>query len=90
LTKAKKFSEKFDVFRLKRFMFGTKLDVNASLQVTTGSMHDSSAFGRDLLTRDHVVFFDSLASFRRKLPSIRRILLSLDNDHVKLCAKLLT
>ena len=47
LTKAEKFSAKFDVFRLKRFKLKSELDVNASLQVTTGSMHDSAALVRD-------------------------------------------
>jgi hypothetical protein len=87
--KAKKFSEKFDVFRLKRFMLESELDVNASLHVKTGTMHDSSAFGRDLQNGDHVMLFDSLTSFRRKLLSLRRILLNLDKDQVKLRAKLL-
>ena len=41
-----------------------ELDVNASLQFTTGSMHDLSAFDRDLRERDHVMLFDSLTSFR--------------------------
>ena len=54
MTKAEKFSARFDVFRLKRFMLKSERDVNASLQVTTGSMHDSSASGRDLHNRDHV------------------------------------
>ena len=54
MTKAEKFSAKFDVFRLKRFMLESERDVNASLQVTLGSMHDSSAFGHDLQNRDHV------------------------------------
>jgi hypothetical protein len=88
LTKAEKFSAKFDVLRLKRVMPAPGLDVNASLQVKTGSLHNSPAFGRDLHNRDHVKLFDSLASFRRKLPCIRRILLNLDDDHVKLRAEL--
>jgi len=89
LTKAEKFSAKFDVFRLKRFMLESELDVNASLQVTTWTMNHSSEFVPDLHNRDHVMLFDSLISFRRKLPCIRRILLNLDDDHVKLFAKLL-
>ena len=69
-------------------MLEAELDVNASLQVKTGSMHDSSAVGRDLQKREHVTLFDSLTSFPRKLPSLRRILLNLDDDHVNLRAKL--
>lgn len=51
-------------------------------------MHNLLAFGPDLHKRAHVMSFDWLASFRFKLPSIRRILLNLDDDHVKLRAKL--
>lgn len=46
-------------------------------------MHNSSAFRPDLQNRDHVMLFNSLLGICRKLPSIRRILLSLDDDHVK-------
>ena len=84
LTKAKKFSEKFDVFSLRPVTFQSERDVNASLQVMTGSTHDVSAFGLELQNRDHVTFFNPLPGIRRKLPSIRRILLNLDDDRVKL------
>ncbi len=57
-TKAKKFSAKFDVFRLKHFMIAPGRDVNASLQVKTGPVHNLSAFGPDLQNRDHVTFGD--------------------------------
>jgi hypothetical protein len=88
LTKAEKFAGKFDVFRLKHFMLATGRDVNACLQVKTRSLRDTSAFGPDLQKSDRVTLFDPLASIRRKLPSIRRILLNLDDDHVRLRAKL--
>ena len=76
LTKAKEFSE-FDVFSLKLVTFQSERDVNASLQVMTASTHDVSAFGLELQNPDHVTFSD-------RLPGIRRILLNLDDDHVKL------
>ena len=69
-------------------MLAPERDVNSSLQVKTAGIHNSSAFGRDLQNNDHVKLFDSLPSIRRKLPSIRRILLSLDVDHVKLSPEL--
>jgi hypothetical protein len=46
-------------------------------------MHDLQAFDRDVYDYDHVTLFDFLLSFRFKLPSIRRILLNLVDDHVK-------
>jgi len=46
-------------------------------------MHDMSAAGLDLQNPDHVRLFEKLASFRFKLPGIRRILPSLVDDHVK-------
>jgi len=58
LTKAEKFSAKFDLFRLKRFMFALGREVNASLQVETGSIHHLSAFGPDLQNGDHVTLID--------------------------------
>ena len=61
LTKAEKFSAQFDAFRLKHFMVESELDVTAFLQVTTGSRHNSSGFGRDLHNRDHDKLFDSTA-----------------------------
>src|SRR5690349_14053634 len=76
-TKAKKFSAKFNVFRLKLFMLEPRRDVNDSLQVETGSKHNSLAFGPDLRKRDHVTLVGKLASFGKKLLSIRRILVSL-------------
>ena len=88
MTKAEKFAGKFDVFRLKHFMLATGRDVNASLQVMTRSMHDTSAFGPELRKSDRVKLFDPLASIRGELPSIRRILLNLDDDHVKLFPRL--
>jgi len=80
---ARKFPAKFDVFRLKRFMLGPRFDVNRTLQVETDGMHNFFAVGPDLHDGDHVKLLDKLASFRVELPSIRRILLSLVNDHVK-------
>ena len=38
-AKARKFSEKFDVFRLKHFMLEHERDMNAFLQVKTASIH---------------------------------------------------
>ena len=64
LPKAEKFAGKFDVFRLKHFMLATGRDVNASLQVKTRSMRDTSAFGPDLHKSDRVTLFDPLASIR--------------------------
>jgi len=58
LTKAKKFSAKFNVFRLKHFMLEPERDLNASLQVETGSIQNFLAFGPDLQNRDHVVLVD--------------------------------
>jgi len=71
------------VFGLKRFMLQPRFDVNQSLQVETDGMHNFFAFGPDLHDGDHVKLHDKLASFRFKLPSIRRILPSLVDDHVK-------
>jgi hypothetical protein len=51
-------------------------------------MHNWSAFVPDLQNRDHVTLFGKLASFRFKLPSIRRILPNLVDDHVKLSLQL--
>jgi hypothetical protein len=59
---AKKFSAKFNVFRLKRFMLEPGRDVNASLQVKKASMHKLLALGPDLQNRDYVKLFNSLAS----------------------------
>ena len=89
LTKAEKFSGKFNVFRLKRFMLEPERDVNASLQVMTGSIHNLPASVHNLHKRDRVKLFDLLASIPFKLASIRRILLSLVDDRVKLRLKLL-
>ena len=89
MAQAEKFSAKFNTFALKRFMTEGRRNVNASLQVETGSRHNLSAFDHDVHGCDHVKLFDWLASFRRRLPSIRRILLNLDDDHVKLSPKLL-
>lgn len=58
-------------------------EVNSSLQVKTGSKHNCAAAGPDLQKPDHVRLFEKLASLRFKLPSIRRILPSLVDDHVK-------
>lgn len=69
-------------------MLAPERDVNSPLQVKTASTHNSLAFGRDLQNNDHVKLFDSLPGIRRKLPSIRRILLSLAIDHVKLSPEL--
>ena len=74
---------KFDKFRLKHFMFESKRVVNQSLQVEIGSKHDMSAADHDLQNFDRVRLLEKLASFRFKLPCIRRILLSLVDDHVK-------
>jgi hypothetical protein len=82
-TKARKFPAEFDVFRFKRFMLEPSFDVNQSLQVKPDGLHNFFAFGSDLQNRDHVMLLDKLASFDVKLPSIRRILLSLVDDHVK-------
>ena len=46
-------------------------------------MLDCPAFGFDLHNRDHVRLVRLLLSFRLDLPGIRRILLSLIDDHVK-------
>jgi len=53
------------------------------LQVEPGATHDARALGFDLHKGDHVKLFDQLDSFRFELPSIRRILLNLVDDHVK-------
>jgi hypothetical protein len=58
-------------------------DVNSFLQVKPHGMHNFFAFGFDLQNGDHVKLLEQLASFRFKLPSIRRILLNLVDDHVK-------
>ena len=76
------------MFRLKHFMFGSERDVNQSLQIKTDSIHDTSAADLDLQNPDHVRLFEKLDSLRFKLPCIRRILLSLDDDRVKLRPKL--
>jgi len=47
-------------------------------------MFDRLVFDLDVHNRDHVKLFELLPSFRRKLPGIRRILLNLVDDHVKL------
>ena len=65
LTKAGKFFGKFDVFRLKHFTLESERDMNACLQVKTASLHNLSAFGRELQNRNHVKLFDSLPSIRR-------------------------
>ena len=83
LIKAKKFPAKFDVFGLRRFMLKPMFDVNQSLQVKTEGMHNFFAVGFDLQNRTHVKLLNKLASFRVELPSIRRILLNLVDDHVK-------
>jgi len=62
LTKAEKFSEKFDVFRLKRFMLEPGRDVNACLQVKPRSMHFSFAV---LPTPDQVVIYRGRNSTER-------------------------
>lgn len=64
-------------------MLDSEHDVNSSLQVKTGSRHNYSAADPDLQDPDHVMLVEKLASFRFKLPSIRRILPSLVDDHVK-------
>ena len=64
-------------------MFESERDVNQSLQVETGSIHDRSAAGLDLQNPDHIMLVEKLASFRFKLPCIRQILPSLVDDHVK-------
>ena len=46
-------------------------------------MFDCSAFGFDLLNRDHVKPFKSLLSFRFRLSSTRRILPNLVDDQIK-------
>lgn len=51
-------------------MFEPKRDVNASLQVEHGSIHNLSAVDLDLHNRDHVRLVNWLASFRGKLASI--------------------
>ena len=48
-----------------------------------GCTHNLSAFVHELPARDRVELLDQLASFHCKLPSIRRILLNLVDDHVK-------
>ena len=58
LTKAEKFRAKFYVFRLKLVMPRPRRDVNACLQVKTGSMLYLSAFGHDLQNLDHVKLVD--------------------------------
>jgi len=82
-TRAKKFPAKFDVFGLKRFMLKPGFDVNQTLQVEPDGMHNNFESGPDLHDRDHVKLLEKLASFRLKLPSLRRILPSVVDDHVK-------
>ena len=65
MTKAGKFFGKFDMIRLKHFMLESERDMNACLQVKTTSMHNLSAFGRELQNRNHVKLFDSLPGIRR-------------------------
>jgi hypothetical protein len=85
---AQKIPAKFNVFRLRTSLLWQKLDVNSSLQVKPPSMRDCPAFGFDLHNRDHVRLVRLLLSFRLELPCIRRILLNLIDDHVKLCSEL--
>jgi len=83
VTTVKKLPAKFDVFRLRRSLLQPGFDVNQSLQVETDGIHNRSASGSDLHDRAHVKLFDLLTSLRFKLPSIRRMLLNLVDDHVK-------
>ena len=83
LISVEKIPGKFDVFCLRPSLRQPRFDVNASLHVETCSMHDRLAFDLDVHNRDHVKLFELLTSFRHKLPSIRRILLNLVDDHVK-------
>lgn len=76
------------MFGLKHFMFESELDMNQSLQVETGIIHDRSAVSLDLQKPDHVKTIATLAIFSLQLPSICRILPSFVDDHVKLRPKL--
>ena len=84
LAKAKKIPAKFDVYRSRTSLLLRKRDVNSSLQVKTRSMLDSAAFDPDLQGRDHVTQRALRIRFGFQLPSIRGILPSFAEDHVKL------
>ena len=88
MTKAEKFAEKFDVFGSKRFMLAPEFDVISSLQFKHRGKRDLPASAHELHKRDHVELVDTLLSILFMLPGIRRILLNLDDDHVKLFLKL--
>ena len=60
--KAGKFSEKFNVFRLKHFMLEVGRVMNASLQVKTASIHKLLALDHELQNRDHFTLIDLLPS----------------------------
>jgi hypothetical protein len=83
LAKAKKIPAKFDVYRSRTSLLLRKRDVNSSLQIKTRSMLDSAAFDPDLQGRDRVAQRALRIRFGFQLPSIRRILPSLAEDHVK-------
>src|SRR5690349_19695040 len=63
-------------------------DVNSSSQVKNGGKHVLSALSHDLRNRDRVMLLNPLPCIWRKLPGLRRILPSLDDDHVKLSPEL--
>ena len=69
-------------------MLAPEFDVISSLQFKHRGKHDLPASTHELRKGDHVKLVDTLPSILFKLPSIRRILLNLDDDHVKLFLKL--
>jgi hypothetical protein len=83
LLAADKLPAKFDAFESRRSLLESARDVNASLQVEPGPMHDARAFGSEVHDHDHVKLFDLLISFRCKHSSARRILPNVVDDHVK-------
>ena len=89
LISVEKVPVKFDVLCMRTSLLQRRFDVNASLQVERCRRYDSSASSPDLHEPDHVKVIAVLLSFRAQLPSIRRILPNLVDDHVILFLKLL-